>query len=176
MAVTARNNGFRKVAKWIVGAVVVASASNGIVMAEKETPEIPEIPEEEETKMEVTEVPEQKQTKTEVPAVPEGGDRDAGEKSKDGSGATPAEPKQQKSSSSAEKDWKSSGDFSKANVEDWMHDSFINSKGPVGIGKNVAENAAFRIAQREGKQYVPPTPAANPKQAAEATPAAAPAQ
>ncbi|EDO06029.1 putative integral membrane protein [Babesia bovis T2Bo] len=60
MAVTARNNGFRKVAKWIVGAVVVASASHGIVMAQEETPKIAEVPEQKETKTEVTEVPEEK--------------------------------------------------------------------------------------------------------------------
>nr|BAN65244.1 spherical body protein 2 truncated copy 12 (SBP2) [Babesia bovis] len=34
MAITARNNGFRKVAKWIVGAVVVAGATSANVAAE----------------------------------------------------------------------------------------------------------------------------------------------
>ncbi|EDO08122.1 hypothetical protein BBOV_III005590 [Babesia bovis T2Bo] len=71
MELPRRNNGFRKVAKWIVGAAVVAGASHGIVMAQEETPKIPEVPEEMETKTEVPEVPEGKQTKTEVTDAPE---------------------------------------------------------------------------------------------------------
>ncbi|EDO06027.1 putative integral membrane protein [Babesia bovis T2Bo] len=198
MAVTARNNGFRKVAKWIVGAVVVASASHGIVMAQEETPKIPEVPEEKETKTEVTEVPEEEQVKTEVPEVsekkqtkmevpevsdeeetktevpevsdeeqtkmevtevPEGGDGDAGRKAKGGSGAPTAEPKRQKSFPSEERDWMSKGGFTKADLKDYKHESFISAKRPVEIGENVVKNAAFRIAQRQGKTYVPPEPA-----------------